>query len=732
MGIRPFTSESYAEVDRPAAWADVLGVVGLRPASSSIHYGHATALYRRGGSVVLARLTAGSQILSAIKRPTDVPLIVVPLEDGLVLRSGGTHHIVPVEHVAVLPRTEDWTMAFQRDMRALVLSVAADAFGGRKISPAEFGMARALPPKGLADVVARLLETTCNSFETLAEIEWTAIAQTLAELALTLVHRVEDTATAAPTALLNRICQTIERQLDDPDLTPARVAQSEGISERYLQRLFEGTGDNFTRYIRERRLQRTSVDLANPSEAHHSVSEIAFRHGFNDAAHFSRAFRDRFGMSPRAYRQQEAERLNALAMSHGQRGWPQDALPQLRAHKQAIGHSANIDTLEPTAASETRRAPGHHHLPVDAAHIHWGYFSRSLKPLIEISSGDTITIETLTQHASDDPDLMISGDAGAESVFQWSSEAKSVDRRGAGPIDASIFGRGAGEGFGVHVCTGPIAIKDAQPGDVLEVKILDMEPRTSRNPKFKGRAFGSSVAAWWGYHYGELLAEPKPREAVTIFEIVMGKEPYARALYSYRWQPQTDPYGVVHKTYDYPGVRVDPDLVRRRHAILDGIRIPLRPHFGVIAVAPKEAELIDSIPPAYFGGNLDNWRLGKGATVYLPVSVPGALLSVGDPHAVQGDGELEWHRDRVLDDRDIPPDVAQEGGFRQPAVCRPDLSSDRDRDRLGADGIQPPQLFGGVRRQGPKRGLREVFARPRHERRFPENAPLSDDDQKPQ
>jgi acetamidase/formamidase/AraC-like DNA-binding protein len=640
MSIRPFTSESYSEVDRPGAWADVLGVVGLRPASSSTHYGHATALYRNAGGVVLARLTAGSQTLSAIKRSNDLPLIVVPLEDGMVLRSAATHHIVPVEHVAVLPRTEDWMITFQRDMRALVLSVGADAFGGRKISPSEFGSARALPNKGLAEVVARLLETTSNSFETLTETEWAVIAQTPAELVLTLVHQVRDTAVATGTALLNRICQTIERQLDDPDLTPARIAQSEGISERYLQRLFEGTGDNFTHYIRERRLQRTSVDLANAAEAHHSVSEIAFRHGFNDAAHFSRAFRDRFGTSPRDYRQQEAGRLNALAISHGQRGRPQDALAQLRARKHTIGHSAKIDKLEPAAANQRPLAPGRHHLPVDAAHVHWGYFSRSLKPLIEISSGDTVTIETLTQHASDDPDLMICGDPGAESVFQWSSQSKSVNRRGAGPIDASIFGRGAGEGFGVHICTGPIAIKDAQPGDVLEVHIVDIAPRTSQNPKFKGRVFGSNVAAWWGYHYGELLAEPKPREAVTIFEIITGKEPHARALYSYRWQPQTDPFGVAHKTYDYPGVFVDPDSVRRRHAILDGIHIPLRPHFGVIAVAPKEAELIDSIPPAYFGGNLDNWRLGKGSTVYLPVSVPGALLSVGDPHAVQGDGEL--------------------------------------------------------------------------------------------
>jgi acetamidase/formamidase len=186
-----------------------------------------------------------------------------------------------------------------------------------------------------------------------------------------------------------------------------------------------------------------------------------------------------------------------------------------------------------------------------------------------------------------------------------------------------------------------VAVKDAQPGDVLEVRILDIVPRPSRNPDFDGQVFGSSVAAWWGYHYNELLAEPNPREAVTIFEIVRDDEaPYARALYSYRWEPQVDPFGVVHSTYDYPGVPVVPTSVKRRHNVLDGIRIPLRPHFGVIAVAPREVDFVDSIPPSYFGGNLDNWRLGKGSTVYLPVSVPAALFSVGDPHASQGDGEL--------------------------------------------------------------------------------------------
>jgi acetamidase/formamidase len=97
---------------------------------------------------------------------------------------------------------------------------------------------------------------------------------------------------------------------------------------------------------------------------------------------------------------------------------------------------------------------------------------------------------------------------------------------------------------------------------------------------------------------------------------------------------------VVHSTIDYPGVPVDHRLVEENHGILQGVRVPVRPHFGVIAVAPKEAELVDSIPPGYFGGNMDNWRIGKGAVMFYPVAVEGALFSVGDPHASQGDSEL--------------------------------------------------------------------------------------------
>ena len=137
------------------------------------------------------------------------------------------------------------------------------------------------------------------------------------------------------------------------------------------------------------------------------------------------------------------------------------------------------------------------------------------------------------------------------------------------------------------------------------------------------------------------MTAPRPREVITIYELdATGEDRWARAVYNYHWVPQADPFGVTHRIIDYPGVPVDHALVEENHQVLRGVRIPVRPHFGVMAVAPKEAELVDTVPPGYFGGNVDNWRIGKGAVMYYPVGVPGALFSVGDPHASQGDSEI--------------------------------------------------------------------------------------------
>src|SRR5579883_1400309 len=309
----------------------------------------------------------------------------------------------------------------------------------------------------------------------------------------------------------------------------------------------------------------------------------------------------------------------------------------------ALAGTSGVSLITPAAAQTAggQARANHWYVPATDKTVHWGYFSKSLKPVVEVDSGDFVTIEALTHHSNDDAERMVKGDPGLESVFRWDKSGKGVNRRGAGPMDASLFGRGAGEGLGVHILTGPVYIRNAEPGDILEVRIIDVKPRPSANPKYPGKAFGSNAAAWWGYHYKDLLTEPKPREVVTIYEIdATGDRNWARAVYNFRWTPQTDPSGVVHKIIDYPGVPVDHSTIQENHGVIKNLRIPIRPHFGIIGLAPDEAEIVDSIPPGYFGGNMDNWRVGKGATMYYPVAVTGGLLSVGDSHASQGDSEL--------------------------------------------------------------------------------------------
>jgi acetamidase/formamidase len=329
----------------------------------------------------------------------------------------------------------------------------------------------------------------------------------------------------------------------------------------------------------------------------------------------------------------------------GRRGFLQGSLVSAAGAAGAAGAvtlgSIAAPALAHAQTSVSRSTISHHYLPASDKTVHWGYFSKSLKPQVEVESGDFVTIETVTHHAYDDFDRMIKGDPGVESIFYWDKKRKGVDRRGAGPTDASLFGRGSGEGLGVHVCTGPVAVKGAAPGDILEVRILDVKPRPSGNPAHKGKTYGSNAAAWWGFHYKDLIEDPKPREVITIYEVdTAGERDWAKALYNFRWTPQTDPAGVVHKIIDYPGVPVDHRKVKENWGVLKNVRVPIRPHFGVMGLAPKEADIVDSIPPSYTGGNMDDWRIGKGATMYYPVAVPGALLSVGDPHASQGDSEI--------------------------------------------------------------------------------------------
>jgi len=144
-------------------------------------------------------------------------------------------------------------------------------------------------------------------------------------------------------------------------------------------------------------------------------------------------------------------------------------------------------------------------------------------------------------------------------------------------------------GSGPHLLTGPIYLQDAVPGDILEVRLEAISPSLPVG-------FNAIRAGW----------------------------------------------GALPEQFLQPVLRFIPlDLERQVTKFLDGkgIRIPLQPFFGILGVATPESR--SSVPPGVYGGNLDNRHLQAGTRVFLPVLVPGALFSLGDGHAVQGDGEVD-------------------------------------------------------------------------------------------
>ncbi len=96
----------------------------------------------------------------------------------------------------------------------------------------------------------------------------------------------------------------IEGNLDDSDMTPSSVADAFGISARYLHMVFRGESDTVARYIQRRRLEESARALADPMRRTLSITAIATAHGFKSQAHFSRVFRENYGMTPRDFRMQ--------------------------------------------------------------------------------------------------------------------------------------------------------------------------------------------------------------------------------------------------------------------------------------------------------------------------------------------------------------------------------------------------------------------------------------------
>jgi acetamidase/formamidase len=261
-----------------------------------------------------------------------------------------------------------------------------------------------------------------------------------------------------------------------------------------------------------------------------------------------------------------------------------------------------------------------HELTARPETVHWGYFDNTLAPAITVASGDLVRVEAITHHAGDAPDLLM--DDGVRAIYD------TVTDRGPGP----------------HLLTGPIAVDGALPGDTLVVRILRLEPRLP---------YGSNFAGHWGQLYRDF-----GKERVTIYEFDLATG-LARARFAFDWT--TTPIA------DSPGTIVSPGSTPREPA-LDGVAVPLRPHFGTMGVAPAGAGRHHSVPPGDHGGNIDNWRIGAGASMYYPVLVPGALLSIGDPHVSQGDGEISGTALESSLTGVIEVSVLRGGGFAYPVL----------------------------------------------------------------
>jgi len=212
-----------------------------------------------------------------------------------------------------------------------------------------------------------------------------------------------------------------------------------------------------------------------------------------------------------------------------------------------------------TSVPVTATASGKtHHLDASVRHYIW---DNSIPARLEIDPGDTVVIEC--KDASDN-------------YYTWDSTVDDMLARAKKNVD----------GKKGHALTGPIHVRGAKPGDVLQVDIINLVP---------GELGFTSFRPGYG-----LIPEDFP-------------EPYLHI-----WDLRNGQYGELKP----------------------GIRVPFEPFLGVMGVALPEPGEFVTAPPRKNGGNADVKQLTAGTTLYLPVWVDGALFSCGDGHAAQGDGEV--------------------------------------------------------------------------------------------
>lgn len=308
-----FSTKTYPEAARAAAWRDAMFRLGLPVgdlAETAPPVAAVTCLTSPLG-MEFSLIDAGAQTISG--RRTDLPAAIwlaVLVEGAARIESEGLAEAMSAGDIAYGPTGRMASLVLETDCRLMFVRAPRVALDHRLIAVRGLKVGRLAAENGLTGVFSGLLTATAHSLPDLTVDQLRPVELALTEfLAAVLAEKIQGAALggAAISPHLHRICQSIETLLPDPDLSLRRLAERNGVSPRYIQKLFAAADDTFGHYLRVRRLERCRLDLSSPLCARQSISEICFRWGFNDSAHFSRAFRNQYGLSPREHRRAAAQ-----------------------------------------------------------------------------------------------------------------------------------------------------------------------------------------------------------------------------------------------------------------------------------------------------------------------------------------------------------------------------------------------------------------------------------------
>lgn len=241
-------------------------------------------------------------------------LVLVQLEGRAEIKQRGSTFSVEPDSMAIIPGGLPYDLAFLESGKRVLLRIPLHVFHerilGRQIR--DFG-AQLFSGPGLVQITVDLLKSLVMQAGNLLETEQHTLAEVTLDLITAVVHSHTDFSQvrhgSAQVARMSRILSYLEEHFADHDLTPALVAEANGVSTRHLHNLFQHSGLTVTRWIWERRLKAAREDLLNPGLAGSTITEIAYNRGFNDSAHFSRSFKTRYGIAPSQLRRKAREAM---------------------------------------------------------------------------------------------------------------------------------------------------------------------------------------------------------------------------------------------------------------------------------------------------------------------------------------------------------------------------------------------------------------------------------------